>query len=858
MSPTNNPSSTDPGAGVEAPPPARAVFRELPPEQPAAPIDVKALLARYGCGPIPLTGTDDALYERHLGFDNVLDPAAAGPRERFEAFARSVRDILSQRWVRTEQTYERENPKRVYYLSMEFLIGRSLENNLTNLLLAGLGHRAADERQIDWLEMVGQEPDAGLGNGGLGRLAACFLDSMATMQLPAMGYGLRYDYGIFRQSIHNGWQQEQPDNWLLRADPWEVARPHEQVEIRLNCSFELRGGALHAIPGRPSSLIGIPYDRPVVGYGGKTVNTLRLWAAAAPDVFDFQRFGTGDFIGALAESLTAETLTRVLYPDDSTSQGRALRFLQEYFLVACSLADLVRRFRRRNADWSTLPEQVAIQLNDTHPSLAVPELLRVLLDDAGLGWDQAWDLTTQSLAYTNHTLLPEALETWPVAWFESMLPRHLEILYEINRRLLDHARERFPGDDARAARVSLIDEQGGRKVRMANVTIVGSHSTNGVAAIHSELLRQTTCRDLAEMFPERFNNKTNGVTPRRWLLLANPALARAITDAIGDRWVTDLDRLTELKPLADDAPMRDRVRAAKRQAKRAFADWLKATSGQTVDPDSIFDCQIKRIHEYKRQLLNALRIVALYNRLRADPTADVAPRTFFFAGKAAPAYRLAKTIVKFVNNLGKVLDDDPAVRGRLKVVFVPDYCVSVAERLIPASDVSNQISTAGYEASGTSNMKFMMNGALTLGTRDGATIEMAQAAGEENFFLFGLTAQQVAESRGWYRPYWHMQNEPETRAAVESALSDFAGSDGPAVFAPLRDALLTGGDRYMHLADIPSYLEADRRLVELYAQPDAWTRMTIMNIAASGKFSSDRTIAEYAADIWQARPCPVT
>ena len=464
----------------------------------------------------------------------------------------------------------------------------------------------------------------------------------------------------------------------------------------------------------------------MVGYGGKTINTLRLWAAAAPDYFDFQRFSSGDFVGALAETLTAESLTRVLYPDDSTSMGQGLRFVQEYFLVACSLADLVRRFRRSNADWSTLPEKVAIQLNDTHPALAVPELMRILLDDAHLGWEQAWDLTQRTLAYTNHTLLPEALEKWPLAWFEMLLPRHLEIIVEINRRLLDTVRARFAGDEGRVARVSLIEEGGERKIRMANLAIVGSHSTNGVAAIHSELLRKQTVKDLAEMFPERFNNKTNGVTPRRWLLLANPALASTITEAIGDGWITDLGQLSKLKPLADDPGFRDAFRKAKREAKSRFAGWLKATSGQTVDPDTIFDCQVKRIHEYKRQLLNALRIVVLYNRLRENPDLDMPPRTFFFAGKAAPAYRLAKLIIKFINNLAGTIDGDPAVRGRLKVVFLPEYCASLAERLIPASDVSNQISTAGYEASGTSNMKFMMNGALTVGTRDGATIEMAK------------------------------------------------------------------------------------------------------------------------------------
>jgi starch phosphorylase len=831
---------------------------KLPVAPPVTSDEVQRLREQYGCGPVELTGTNDALYERHLFFDNVIGPTSVGPRDQFEAFARSVRDLLSQRWVRTEETYDRENAKRVCYLSMEFLIGRSLANNVRNLLPDWLIQRVLHANQdLDWLSVLEQEPDAGLGNGGLGRLAACFLDSLATMQLPAMGYGLRYEYGIFHQTLENGWQREQPDNWLRRPDPWEIIRNSEQVEITLNCSFEVRGGSLRVIPGQPIRLIGVPFDRPVVGYGGKTINTLRLWSAVAPDFFDFEEFSHGDFVSAVAERLSAETLTRVLYPDDSTAMGQGLRFVQEYFLVACSLADIVRRFRRNNTDWSALPDKVAIQLNDTHPSMSVPELMRILLDDAHLDWDHAWDLTQRTLAYTNHTLLPEALEKWPVAWFEMMLPRQLQIIQEINRRLLDHVRHRFPDDEPRVARVSLIEEGPTKQVRMANLAIVGSHSTNGVAELHSKLLRTTTVKDLAELFPERFNNKTNGVTPRRWLLLANPALARTITSAIGDGWITDLSELRKLRPLADDNAFRRDFRSAKREAKTRFADWLKGKTGQTVDVDTIFDCQVKRIHEYKRQLLNALRIVVLYNRLRQNPSLDLPPRTFFFAGKAAPAYVLAKVIIKFINNLAHTIDSDPTVRGRIKVLFLPDYDVTLAERLIPASDVSNQISTAGYEASGTSNMKFMMNGALTVGTRDGATIEMAQEAGAENFFLFGLTAEQVANSRGWYNPHWHYDHEPETRAALDLIASGRFNPSEPGIFTPISDALLAHGDHYMHLADLASYLEADRHMCQLYADPDAWARKAILNVAASGKFSSDRTIAEYAADIWNVEPCPV-
>ena len=811
----------------------------------------------YGRDPVQFSGHPAALLERHLLFNDLIDPSTAGARQTFEAAARSVRDVLSQRWALTQRTYHRENPKRIYYLSMEFLIGRSLTNNITNLMLDRYVEGAAREASLDWLGLIEQEPDAGLGNGGLGRLAACFLDSMATMQLPATGYGLRYEYGMFRQEIENGWQREYPDNWLHCQDPWEVARPSEVVEVKLGCSFEMHRGRLELIAGRPSTLIGIPFDRPVVGFGGKTINSLRLWRAAAHDYFDFQEFSGGDFVGALVGRIAASTLTRVLYPDDTTEMGQELRFAQEYFLVACSLADLVRRFRRDNSDWRAFPDKTAIQLDDTHPTLAVPELMRILLDDAQLDWDTAWDLTQRTLAYTNHTLLPEALEKWPLHYFQQIVPRQLEIIFEINRRFLEDVRRRYPNDEARVARLSLIEEGPEDKVRMANLAIVGSHSTNGVAAIHSQLLRTTTVKELAEMFPDRFSNKTNGVTPRRWLLMANPVLSGVISDAIGDGWTTDFSEIAGLKWLASDAAFRADFRRAKREAKSQFCNWLQATSGQTVDPDSIFDCQVKRIHEYKRQMLNALRIVVLYNRVKAQPDLDMTPRTFFFAGKAAPAYRLAKLIIKFLNNIADTIAHDPMMRDRLKVVFLPEYCVSLAERLIPAADVSNQISTAGYEASGTSNMKFMMNGALTIGTRDGATIEMAEEAGEDNFFLFGLSAQEVVDSRGWYSPYWHYEHEPETKAALDMISSDSFSRGEPGIFAPLRDALLAHGDHYMHLADLKSYLDADQAVCALYRDRDEWARKAILNVAGSGKFSSDRTIAQYAAEIWHAKPCPV-
>lgn len=822
-----------------------------------APRTAADLLARYDCGQVKFAGDPDASFQRHLVFDHVIELPRASDRQRFEAVARSLRDLLTQRWLRTQDTYDRANPKRVYYLSMEFLLGRSLVNNVTNLRVDPVVREAAKREKLDLCGLAEQEPDAGLGNGGLGRLAACFIESMATTEIPAIGYGLRYEYGMFHQDIEHGWQVERPDHWLRAPDPWEVTRPGETVQVTLNSALKLNGGTIANFPGQPTHLIGIPCDRPVVGYGGRTINTLRLWSAASPDFFDFGEFSGGDFFGAVFDKVVAETLTRVLYPDDSTPGGRSLRFVQEYFLVACSLADIIRRFRQANDDWAALPDKVAVQLNDTHPSLAVAELMRILLDEARLSWDQAWDLTVRTLAYTNHTLLPEALEKWPVELFERLLPRQLEIIYEINRRFLDDVAARFPGEVDRVGRMSLVDEGSTRQIRMAHLAVVGAHSTNGVAEIHSRLLRGSTLRDFAEMFPERFNNKTNGVTPRRWLLTANPDLAALITDAIGDGWITDLSELARLKPLADDSSFRDGFRAAARAAKARFADWWTRRGGESVDPDTIFDCHIKRIHEYKRQLLNVLHIIVLYNRLRADSKFDPPPRTFLFAGKAAPAYQLARIIIRLINGVADVLDADPAVRGRIRVAFLPDYNVTLAERLIPAADVSEQISTAGYEASGTSNMKFMMNGALTVGTRDGATIEMAAEAGEGNFFLFGLTAEQVAASRGWYSPRWHYKSEPETRDALDLLFSDHFCRDEPGIFEPIRDSLLNRGDFYMHLADLKSYVQTQERIADLYAKPDDWTRKSILNVAASGKFSSDRTIREYASEIWHAKPCPV-
>ncbi len=816
--------------------------------------DVEVRLKELG-----LADKEDSWTDRYLLCTHMVDPPTAKSRQKFEAVSQFVRDLIAHRWVKTRRTREDAAPKRIHYLSMEFLLGRTFRNNMMNLAAEPLVQRALKEAGWQLDTLIDEEPDAGLGNGGLGRLAACFIDSLATLQYPAIGYGLRYEYGIFKQTIREGWQVETPDNWLRDVDPWEIVRPGKIYAVPLNAAFELQGSTISITRNRPSTLLGIAYDRPIVGYGGHCINTLRLWGAAAPESFDFAEFSHGDFVGAVIQNVAAESLTRVLYPDDSTERGRALRFLQQYFMVSCSLQDIVTRFMKtKGADWSILPDRVAIQMNDTHPSLSVAELMRILVDQAKLPWEQAWDLTVRTLAYTNHTLLPEALEKWPVEVFEVLTPRLLEIIYEINRRFLDDVRRRYPGDEARVERVSLIEENQVRRVRMAHLAVVGSHSTNGVAQIHSDLLKKLTLRDFAELFPERFNNKTNGVTPRRWLQQCNPPFSRLITKAIGDDWVTHLEHLRELLPLAEDAGFREQFRDAKREAKLAFAGWLKETYGQVVDPDSIFDSQVKRIHEYKRQLLNVLHIVILYNRLRSNPNHEWTPRTFFFAGKAAPAYKLAKLIIKLINNVAGTINGDPVARDRLQVLFLPEYNVSLAERLIPASDVSEQISTAGYEASGTGNMKFMMNGALTIGTRDGATIEMAQEAGEDNFFLFGLTAQQVADSIGRYDPYWHYNNEPETHEALDLIFSNHFSRYEPGIFEPIRETLLTQGDHYRHLADLTDYASAHRKLAALYADPEAWSKKAIINVACSGKFSSDRTIREYAEQIWGLKVSPVS
>lgn len=796
----------------------------------------------------------DSWMDRYVLCHHLVDPKAALPRQQFEATARFIRDLVAHRWAQTRRSRMQAQAKRVYYLSMEFLLGRTLRNNVMNLAAEPDVRHVLQQEGWDLEPLIEEEPDAGLGNGGLGRLAACFLDSLATLEYPAIGYGLRYQYGIFRQSLGNGWQMESPDDWLHNVDPWEIKRPTRSYIVPLSSSFALQGASITLQRNRPSSLIGIAYDRPVVGYGARCINTLRLWAAEAPNSLDFSDFSHGDFAGAVLQSVAAESLTRVLYPDDSTLAGRALRFVQQYFLVSCSLQDIIRRFRETGAQWSTLPEHAAIQMNDTHPALAVAELMRLLLDQGELTWELAWELTVRTLAYTNHTLLPEALERWPVELLEVLIPRHLQIIYEINHRLLQDVRRRYPADEARVQRMSLIEEGPVRKVRMAHLALVGSHSTNGVAAIHSQLLRTRLLSDFNEMFPDRFRNITNGITPRRWLQQANPALSELITRTIGPRWIMDLSELRDLLNFVEDADFREQFRAAKHAAKARFAKWLKASTGHIVDPHAIFDGQVKRIHEYKRQLLNVLHIVSLYEQLRQDPGQTFTPHVFLFAGKAAPAYQMAKLIIKLINSVAATVNSDPRVSGRLQVLFLPEYNVSMAERLIPACDISEQISTAGYEASGTSNMKFMLNGALTIGTRDGATIEIAEEVGAENLFLFGLTTEQVADGAGWYDPNWHYANEPESRAVLDLIFGDHFSRGEPGVFEPLRESLLRGGDPFRHLADLRDYARAHRDLAALYEDQESWTRKAIINVACSGKFSSDRAVSEYADQIWNMKP----
>ena len=787
-------------------------------------------------------------------------PALATRRDYYMALAYMVRDQLLHRWVSTAEAYTRQQSRTVAYLSAEFLMGPHLGNNLVNLGIYGQVEQAVAELGLDLGELLLQEEEPGLGNGGLGRLAACFLDSMATLEIPTMGYGIRYEFGIFEQEIVDGHQVEKTDKWLRFGTPWDIPRPEWAVEVRLGGRTESHAeehgrSRSYWLPGQ--TVIGIPYDTPILGYHTNTANTLRLWRAEAPESFDFAVFNRGDYYGAVDRKIVSENITKVLYPNDEAIKGKQLRLEQQYFFVSCSLQDMLRIMRGQKIPLERFHEKFAVQLNDTHPAIAVAELMRLLVDENGMEWDQAWTVTRKTFAYTNHTLLPEALERWPIGLFGKLLPRHLEIIYEINAGFLDEVRICFLGDDARIARLSLIDESGERYVRMAHLACVGSHAINGVADLHSELLKQDVLADFHALWPEKFSNKTNGVTPRRWMLLSNPRLARLLGDTLGESWVKDLDRLRGLEVFAGDAGFRAAWRDIKHDNKRQFAALVQGRTGVVIDPDSMFDVQVKRIHEYKRQHLNVLHVIAHYLRIKTGRAGDAPARTFVFGGKAAPGYFMAKLIIRLINAVAEVVNRDAAVNDRLRVVFLPNFNVSSGQRVYPAADLSEQISTAGKEASGTGNMKFQMNGALTIGTLDGANIEIREEVGAENFFLFGLTAGEVAQLwAGGYRPAAHYEADAELREVIDLIRTGFFSRGDTELFRPLVDNLLLH-DPYLVLADFRSYVECQQAAGRAYADREHWSRMSILNTARCGKFSSDRTIREYSEQIWRVKSVPI-
>lgn len=799
-------------------------------------------------------------FSRHLHYTLVKDRNVATPRDYYHTLAHTVRDHLVSRWIRTQQYYYEKDPKRIYYLSLEFYMGRTLTNTMVNLGIQNAVDEALYQVGLDIEELESIEEDAGLGNGGLGRLAACFLDSMATLGLAAYGYGLRYDYGIFTQSIKDGWQVEEPDDWLRYGNPWEIARPEYTIPVQFYGRVEQGADGPRWVD--TSTVLAMPYDSPIPGYGNNCVNTLRLWSAKAPASFNLQFFNSGEYIQAVCDRNLAENISRVLYPNDNFFEGRELRLKQEYFLVAATLHDVVRRFKSSKfgsraavrTDFTTFPAKVAIQLNDTHPSLAIPELMRILLDDEKLPWDKAWKIVTETCAYTNHTVLPEALERWPVYLLEKLLPRHLQIIYEINARFLAEVSKKWPGDGDRLRHMSLVEEGAEKKVNMAHLCIVGSHSTNGVAAIHSEILKNSTFHNFYELWPKKFQNKTNGITPRRWLLLCNPSLADAIAEKIGENWITQLDDLRKLEKFATDKAFLLKLAKVKQENKMKLAALIEKEYKVTVDPTSLFDMQVKRIHEYKRQLLNILHVITLYNRLKKNPNAPFVARTVMIGGKAAPGYHTAKLIIKLFNNVGRTINNDPIIGKRLKVVFLENYRVTLAEKIIPAADLSEQISTAGTEASGTGNMKFQMNGALTIGTLDGANVEMAEEMGKDNIFIFGMTVDEVeALAKKGYHPREYYERNAELKQCIDEIASGFFSPEDPGLFRDLANSLLNH-DKYMLLADYEAYIAAQEKVSKTYANQEAWMKKSLFNIASSGKFSSDRTISQYAREIWGVEP----
>jgi starch phosphorylase len=787
-------------------------------------------------------------------------PEVASLDDKYKALAYTIRDRLLHRWVATVRAYQQANPRTVCYLSAEYLPGPFTGNNLLNLGIEDATRKALAELGLDLDELLDHEEEPGLGNGGLGRLAACFMDSLATLEISAISYGIRYEFGIFDQTIQNGEQVETTDNWLRFGNPWEVRRPNIACKVKIGghterYTDEAGHWRVRWVPAE--TFRGVAIDTPILGHGVNTVNLMRLWSAEAAEGFDFHAFNRGDYYGAVVREVRSETISKVLYPNDEPEIGKRLRLLQQHFFVTCSLQDMLRILGTTGLPPERFHEKFCVQLNDTHPAIAVAELMRLLVDECHLDWDAAWHVARGSFAYTNHTLLPEALEKWPVPLFENVLPRHLEIIYEINARFLDEVRMRFPLDDARVRRMSIIDESGPRYVRMAHIACVGSFAINGVAELHSRLLKETVLRDFHEFWPEKFQNKTNGVTPRRFVMLSNPGLARLLTETIGPAWENDLTRLRALEQHADDAAFQERWRAVKRERKIHLGLTLARLCGVRPDPDSLFDVQAKRIHEYKRQHLNVLHILTLYNRIKRDPCVDVAPRTFIFGGKAAPGYFMAKLMIRLITAVGEVVNRDPDVAGRLKVAFLPNFSVKLGHELYPAADLSQQISTAGKEASGTGNMKFAMNGALTLGTLDGANVEIREEVGAENFFLFGLSAEEVQRTlAGGYRPRDCYENDLELRGVIDLIGSGLFAHGDRTVFQPLVDDLLNR-DPYLLLADYASYIACQEEAGRAWRDPARWTRMSILNVARMGKFSSDRTIAEYCRDIWKVGPTPV-
>ncbi len=787
-------------------------------------------------------------------------PAIATKNDYYMALAYTVRDRLLQRWLATNQSYLNNNVRVVCYLSAEFLVGPHLGNNLINLGIYERVRQAVEESGLNLKELLEQEEEPGLGNGGLGRLAACYMDSLSTLEIPAIGYGIRYEFGIFDQEIRDGWQVEITDKWLQYGNPWEIARPESSVEVKFGGHTEgytdVQGN--YRVRWVPEYVLkGIPYDTPILGYKVNTANTMRLWKAEATESFDFSKFNIGDYYGAVGEKVGSENLTKVLYPNDELIQGKELRLQQQYFFVSCSLQDMIRIHMMDGDSIETFAEKFTAQLNDTHPCIGVAELMRLLVDEHQLDWDRAWEITQKTFAYTNHTLLPEALEKWSLGLFGYLLPRHLEIIYEINQRFLDQVRIQYPGDDGKLSRLSIIDESGEKYVRMANLACVGSYGINGVAALHSELVKTTILKDFYELWPEKFSNKTNGVTPRRWMVLSNPRLAQLITEKIGDNWINNLNELKKLETFVDDSGFRQKWWEIKQAIKQDLAAYTQKKVGITVNPESLFDIQVKRIHEYKRQHLNVLHIITLYNRLKQNPNLDITPRTFFFGGKAAPGYLMAKLIIKLINSVAEVINNDPDVRDRLKVVFLPDYNVTLGQRVYPAADLSEQISTAGKEASGTGNMKFSLNGALTIGTLDGANVEILEEVGAENFFLFGFKTPEVQALKAQgYNPWDYYHTNAELQGVIDLINSGFFAHGDSNLFKPIVDNLIYD-DPYLLLADYQSYIECQKQVGEAYRNRDNWTRMSILNVARMGKFSSDRSIQEYCEDIWQAKAVPI-